>query len=1006
MEPTEKEVEDRLRELGMRLASPPSDVDELLCLLDQTEIYLSRVEQSPSTSMSDALCATMNSLITKEFLNHPEADVKVFVAACINEIIRVTAPDAPYNDGLMKEIFAMIVDAFEKLDDMSGCSYFKRVSILEIMAKVRSCVVMLDLECDDLILHMFENFLKSIRTDHPINVFSSMETIMTLILEESEDISQELLSCLLSNVQKSKKGVMPVVRRLAEKVISNCYMRLKPYIVVAVQSIGTSLSDYSDIVASICQDSSGALEKNEADGNKLSEKAVSDELPQETEKLDKPASFLEEVGAFADKTRKVLSNGVMPLGNGNAVVDPISPKLKPENSFSSELCRNGVPSGEHNSLGSITEKPGNELNFQYVEEKLSSVQLTDASDSSWVDDDREVSDPPSSRAGWKRQIKSLKSDGASDMVPETEVFLEGEREAELQPLEGLVGDNSCANSADPTYKPPGSGLAMRRRVTNSEFSEKRSTSHKPVPSAGQKKMSGLTTVKKEDPPAIASIHKDHFLLSVSDGKTSQDSTKKSLADNASAELAVTGVCDGKSLRKEKMETESLVGDANAFENQGKPNTNRPKPLDVTDKDLSAEPCLKEMMASSKASREEHNDQNRWVKFAGGNLKKKGRRKASRLYNLYLEIIGREIEVWWPDDEKFYKGVIDAFDPVTEKHRVVYDDGDVEILFLWNERWNYVDERWNYVDSKNFERELENDVASPESSLQVPRKKRRRASSGKRKANRERGKFGRKSKDMAIQQSGDGNSTVKSRGSPRETTSEIGTSVYEKTPESLVREETKVEEPSNINNSDKTPDDTSIINDNNTSSKFRSDQKFKLKNILASGGSKSVIRSRGRPKGDSLGKKSKTLLKDEGTEFESHQTKNYLDDTLVDAGTSTGAKLDGKSNDGRKSALKISRILNEETLKTTSNDDKEIKIESSQTKNSDNTVPDTSLIIDTDQNLKGKETLELDNMASKDPKARRKRKGTVTTIDTNVSAIENLDDLSQSSSAKTNKRRRK
>ncbi|XP_020683417.2 uncharacterized protein LOC110100313 isoform X1 [Dendrobium catenatum] len=1000
MEPTEKELEDRLRELGTRLASPPSDVDELLCLLDQTEIYLSRVEQSPSTSMSDALCPTMNSLITKEFLNHPEADVKVYVAACINEIMRVTAPDAPYNDDLMKEIFAMIVDAFEKLDDMSGCSYCKRVSILEIMAKVRSCVVMLDLECDDLILRMFENFLKSIRTDHPINVFSSMETIMTLILEESEDISQELLSCLLSNVQKSKKGVMPVVRRLAEKVISNCYMKLKPYIVAAVQSIGTSLSDYSDIVASIRQDSSVALEKNEADGNKLSEKAVSDALPQETEKVDKPVNYLEEVGAFSDKARKVLSNGVVPLGNGNAVVDPISPKLKPENSFSSEQCRNGVPSGEHNSLGSITEKPGNELNFQSVEEKLSSVQLTDASDSSWVDD-KEVSAPPSRRAGWKKEIQSLKSDGASDMVTETEVFLEGEREAELQPLEGLDGDNSCVNSAAPTYKAPVSGLPMRKRVTNSEFSEKRSTSHKPAPSAEQKKMSGLTIVKKEDPPAIASIHKDHFLVSVSDGEPSQDSTKKSLADNASAELAVTGVCDGKSLRKEKMETESLVADANTFENQGKPNTNRPEPLDVTDKDLSAEPCLKEMMASSKASREEHNDHNRWVKFAGGNLKKKGRRKAPRLYNLYLEIIGREIEVWWPDDKKFYKGVIDAFDPVTEKHRVVYDDGDVEILFLRNERWNY-------VDSKNFEKELENDVASPESSLQAPRKKRRRASSGKRKSNRERGKFGRKSKDMEIQQSVDGNSTVKSRDSPIETTSELATSLYEKTPESLVREETKLEEPSHINNLDKTPDDTSIIKDN----------------ILASGGDKSVIRSRGRRKGDSLGKKSNTLPKDEGTEFEYHQTKNSLDDpTLVDAGTSTGAKLDGKSKDRRKLALKSrvnpigetlksSRILNEETLKTTSNEDKEIKIESSQTKDSDNTVPYTTaafkhgLIIDTDQNLKGKETLKLDNMAIEDPKGRRKRKRTVTTIDTNVSAIENLDDLSQSSSAKTNKRRRK
>lgn len=57
----------------------------------------------------------------------------------------------------------MIVDAFEGLDDMSSRSFQKRVSILETVAKVRSCVVMLDLECDASILEMFRHFLRTIR---------------------------------------------------------------------------------------------------------------------------------------------------------------------------------------------------------------------------------------------------------------------------------------------------------------------------------------------------------------------------------------------------------------------------------------------------------------------------------------------------------------------------------------------------------------------------------------------------------------------------------------------------------------------------------------------------------------------------------------------------------------------------------------------------------------------------------------------------------------------------
>jgi len=40
------------------------------------------------------------------------------------------------------------------------------------------------------------------REHHPANVFSSMETIMTLVLEESEDISLDLLSPLLTSIKK------------------------------------------------------------------------------------------------------------------------------------------------------------------------------------------------------------------------------------------------------------------------------------------------------------------------------------------------------------------------------------------------------------------------------------------------------------------------------------------------------------------------------------------------------------------------------------------------------------------------------------------------------------------------------------------------------------------------------------------------------------------------------------------------------------------------------------
>lgn len=123
------------------------------------------------------------------------------------------------------------------------------------------------------------------RESHPDNIFSSMETIMTLVLEESEDISSELLHCLLSSVKKENQvnlnpgfflhymglnwffvplpqDVLPIARRLGEKVIGNCAKKIKPCLMQEVKSLSIALDDYSKVVASVCQESLDAQEKD------------------------------------------------------------------------------------------------------------------------------------------------------------------------------------------------------------------------------------------------------------------------------------------------------------------------------------------------------------------------------------------------------------------------------------------------------------------------------------------------------------------------------------------------------------------------------------------------------------------------------------------------------------------------------------------------------------------------------------------------------------------------
>ena len=77
------------------------------------------------------------------------------------------------------------------------------VSILDTIAKVKFCLVMLDLEYDALVVKMFQSFMKMIRSNHPHVVLSAMETIMSLVISDSEDISLDLLSSLFANVRKT-----------------------------------------------------------------------------------------------------------------------------------------------------------------------------------------------------------------------------------------------------------------------------------------------------------------------------------------------------------------------------------------------------------------------------------------------------------------------------------------------------------------------------------------------------------------------------------------------------------------------------------------------------------------------------------------------------------------------------------------------------------------------------------------------------------------------------------
>ncbi|KAJ0666198.1 putative sister chromatid cohesion protein Pds5 [Helianthus annuus] len=272
VEDAEIELRRQLKEAGRLLSKSPDSVEELLFILDQLWRLLLLVDQSPNNAMQDALSSPTKALVAGSLLEHPSMDVKVSVASCLCEVTRITAPDAPYTDEELKGVFRCIVSSLENLSDESSRFYNKRVSIIDSISKVRSCIIMLDLECFDLIVKMFEHFLNTVRDHHHGIVFSSMVNIMALVLEESEDISLDMLKPLLKSV-KNIEGVLPVARELGEEVIKKSADKIRPYLNKAMTDLNDSLAQYSQVVTSVCEGTPQFAENN-AESASVHEKVV------------------------------------------------------------------------------------------------------------------------------------------------------------------------------------------------------------------------------------------------------------------------------------------------------------------------------------------------------------------------------------------------------------------------------------------------------------------------------------------------------------------------------------------------------------------------------------------------------------------------------------------------------------------------------------------------------------------------------------------------------------
>ncbi|PWA73961.1 phospholipase-like protein [Artemisia annua] len=97
----------------------------------------------------------------------------------------------------------------------------------------------------------------------------------------------------------------------------------------------------------------------------------------------------------------------------------------------------------------------------------------------------------------------------------------------------------------------------------------------------------------------------------------------------------------------------------------------------------------------------------------GNGKNNRNKKQAQSVEHGENLVGKRIKVWWPADKKYYEGVVESYDCSKKRHKVSYDDGEVERLNLKCKKWELVE---NVSPTSDCLEAVTISVASPETGM--------------------------------------------------------------------------------------------------------------------------------------------------------------------------------------------------------------------------------------------------------------------------------------------------
>jgi sister chromatid cohesion protein PDS5 len=172
--------------------------DTLLKKLKALHIQLAELDQElvDVTSLSTA----RKELVHTSILLHKDRGVKAYAACCLADILRLYAPDAPYTQSELRDIFQFFFRQLTNgLKGVDASYYNEYFHLLESLSTVKSVVLVCDLpNAEELMVDIFRDFFNLVRRDLAKKIEIFMADILVALIDECQSLPSEVLETLMA----------------------------------------------------------------------------------------------------------------------------------------------------------------------------------------------------------------------------------------------------------------------------------------------------------------------------------------------------------------------------------------------------------------------------------------------------------------------------------------------------------------------------------------------------------------------------------------------------------------------------------------------------------------------------------------------------------------------------------------------------------------------------------------------------------------------------------------